>query len=84
MNLVLTFCRADGLPKRGRGSGRGRGGAIKGAARAAATSKDGAKVPGRKPRVTKAAKEQMEREKAQRENSLAVLASKPALTPAPA
>ncbi|CAF9923385.1 MAG: hypothetical protein ALECFALPRED_002370 [Alectoria fallacina] len=76
--------RADGLPKRGRGTGRGRGGAIRGAARAAANPKDGVKVPGRKPRVTKAAKEQMEREKAQRENSLAVLASKPALTPAPA
>ncbi|KAL9133581.1 MAG: hypothetical protein Q9175_005240 [Cornicularia normoerica] len=76
--------RADGLPKRGRGSGRGRGGATRGAARAAANPKDGAKVPVRKPRVTKAAKEQMEREKAQRENSLAVLASKPALTSAPA
>lgn len=76
--------RADGPPKRGRGTGRGRGGAARGAARAAANPKDGAKAPGRKPRVTKAAKEQMEREKAQRESSLAVLASKPALTLAPA
>ena len=70
----LTPHRAEGPAKRGRGSGRGRGGTTRGAARAA---KDGAKAPGRKPRVTKAAKEQMEREKAQREN-LAVLASKPA------
>ena len=70
----LTSRRAEGPAKRGRGSGRGRGGTTRGAARAA---KDGAKAPGRKPRVTKAAKEQMEREKAQREN-LAVLASKPA------
>ena len=70
----LTPRRAEGPAKRGRGSGRGRGGTTRGAARAA---KEGAKAPGRKPRVTKAAKEQMEREKAQREN-LAVLASKPA------
>ena len=70
----LTLYRAEGPAKRGRGSGRGRGGTTRGAAKAA---KDGAKTPGRKPRVTKAAKEQMEREKAQREN-LAVLASKPA------
>ena len=70
----LTPHRAEGPAKRGRGSGRGRGGTTRGAARAA---KEGAKAPGRKPRVTKAAKEQMEREKAQREN-LAVLASKPA------
>lgn len=71
--------RADGPAKRGRGGGRGRGGSTRGGGRggAAAASKDGAKVPGRKPRVTKAAKEQMEKEKAQREN-LAVLASKPA------
>lgn len=69
-----TVERAEGPAKRGRGSGRGRGGTTRGAAR---TAKDGAKAPGRKPRVTKAAKEQMEREKAQREN-LAVLASKPA------
>ncbi|KAK0517112.1 hypothetical protein JMJ35_000267 [Cladonia borealis] len=69
-----TVERAEGPAKRGRGSGRGRGGTTRGAARAA---KEGAKAPGRKPRVTKAAKEQMEREKAQREN-LAVLASKPA------
>ncbi|KAL2057527.1 hypothetical protein ABVK25_001911 [Lepraria finkii] len=61
--------------KRGRGGGRGRGGATRGVARGA--PKDGAKVPGRKPRVTKAMKEQIDREKAQREN-LAVLASKPA------
>ncbi|KAL2045644.1 hypothetical protein N7G274_002072 [Stereocaulon virgatum] len=61
--------------KRGRGGGRGRGGATRGGARGAA--KDGVKVPGRKPRVTKAMKEQIDREKAQREN-LAVLASKPA------
>ena len=81
---VLTFSRADGLPKRGRGSARGRGGATRGAARTTTNPKDGAKAPVRKPRVTKAAKEQMEKEKAQRENSLAVLASKPALTPAPA
>lgn len=72
------FTRADGLAKRGRGNGRGRGGTTRGGGRggAAATSKDGVKAPGRKPRVTKAAKEQMEKEKAQREN-LAVLASKP-------
>ena len=81
---ILIMRRADGQPKRGRGTGRGRGGAARGAARSAANPKDGAKAPGRKPRVTKAAKEQMEREKARRENSLAVLASKPAITPAPA
>lgn len=57
---------------------------MRGAARAVANPKDGAKAPVRKPRLSKAAKEQMEREKAQKENSLAVLASKPALTPAPA
>ena len=67
--------------KRGR-AGRGRGGGTRGGGRgggaaAATASKDGAKAPGRKPRVTKAAKEQMEMEKTQREN-LAVLASKPA------
>lgn len=84
MSHVLTVHRADGPPKRGRAAPRGRGGAARGAARGPATPKDGAKPPARKPRVTKAAKEQMEREKAQRENSLAVLASKPALTPAPA
>ena len=72
--ISLTARRAEGPAKRGRGSGRGRGGTTRGAARAA---KEGAKAPGRKPRVTKAAKEQMEKEKAQREN-LAVLASKPA------
>lgn len=76
--------RADGLPKRGRATGRGRGGAARGATRAAANPKEGAKAPARKPRVTKAAKEQIEKEKAQKENSLAVLASKPALTSAPA
>ena len=53
----LTPHRAEGPAKRGRGSGRGRGGTTRGAARAA---KAGAKAPGRKPRVTKAAKEQME------------------------
>ena len=83
-NNTLTSCRADGQPKRGRGTGRGRGGAARGPTKTVANSKDGAKAPGRKPRVTKAAKEQMEREKAQRENSLAVLASKPAITTAPA
>ena len=57
---------------------------MRSAARAVANPKDGAKAPVRKPRLSKAAKEQMEREKAQKENSLAVLASKPALTPAPA
>ena len=84
MDDVLTFCRADGQSKRGRAAGRARGGAARGATRTAANPKDGGKAPVRKPRVTKAAKEQMEREKAQRENNLAVLASKPALTPAPA
>lgn len=79
----MTSSRADGLPKRGRGNGRSRTGAARAAPRAAANPKDGAKAPVRKPRVTKAAKEQMEREKAQKENNLAVLASKPALTPAP-
>lgn len=76
--------RADGPPKRGRVGARGRGTAARGATRVAPVPKDGAKAPVRKPRVTKAAKEQMEKEKAQRENSLAVLASKPALPPAPA
>jgi len=72
------YTRADGPAKRGRGNGRGRGGITRGGGRggAAVATKDGAKTPGRKPRVTKAAKEQMEKEKAQREN-LAVLASKP-------
>lgn len=71
--------RADGPAKRGRGGGRGRGGTTRGGGRGgtSAATKDGAKAPGRKPRVTKAAKEQMDKEKAQREN-LAVLASKPA------
>lgn len=75
---IKTSIRADGPAKRGRGGGRGRGGTTRGGGRggASAASKDGAKAPGRKPRVTKAAKEQMDREKAQREN-LAVLASKP-------
>ena len=84
MDYGLTSCRADGPTKRGRATGRGRGGAVRGAPKAAANPKDGAKAPVRKPRATKAAKEQIEREKAQRENNLAVLASKPALTPAPA
>lgn len=84
MDHILTSCRADGLPKRGRASARARGGAVRGTARAAATPKEGAKAPARKPRLTKAAKEQIEKEKAQKENNLAVLASKPALTPAPA
>ena len=79
----MTFSRADGLPKRGRGNGRSRAGAARAAPKAAANPKDGAKAPVRKPRVSKAAKEQLEREKAQKENNLAVLASKPALTPAP-
>ncbi len=73
------YFRADGPAKRGRGNGRGRGGTTRGGGRgggAAVATKDGAKAPGRKPRVTKAAKELMEKEKAQREN-LAVLASKP-------
>ena len=69
--------RADAPAKRGRGTGRGRGGATRGGRGGATALKDGAKAPGRKARVTKAAKEQMEKEKAQREN-LAVLASKPA------
>lgn len=72
------YTRVDGPAKRGRGNGRSRGGTTRGGGRggAAAATRDGAKAPGRKPRVTKAAKEQMEKEKAQREN-LAVLASKP-------
>ena len=82
IDLSLTSHRAEGPPKRGRGGGRGRGGSTRGSARAAAGPKDAAKAPGRKPRVTKAAKEQMEREKAQREN-LAPLASKPNTYPVP-
>jgi len=77
LTFILIFRRADGPAKRGRGTGRGRGGTTRGGARAAAASKDGTKAPVKRARVSKAAKEQMEREKAQREN-LAVLASKPA------
>ena len=74
---LTVMCRADGTAKRGRGKGRGggtrgsRGGASAngiGSSRAAAAT--------RKPRVTKAAKVQMEHEKVQRE-SMAVLAAKP-------
>ena len=84
MDHVLNLGRADGPSKRNRGAGRGRTAATRGASRAAANPKDGTKAPARKPRVTKAAKEQLEKEKAQRENNLAVLASKPTLTPSPA
>ena len=77
---MLMFNRADGAPKRGRGGGRGRGGSTRGGrGGAAAANKDAAKdgkAPVRKPRTTKADKERMDREKAQREN-LAPLASKP-------
>ena len=81
---MLINIRSDGPAKRGRGTGRGRGGTTRGASRAAAASKDGTKGAARAPvkRTTKAAKEQMEREKTQREN-LAVLASKPAGYPVP-
>lgn len=75
--------RPDGPAKRGRGGTRARGTTRGGRGGAAAAVKDGTKVPGRKARVTKAAKEQMEKEKAQREN-LAVLASKPTGYTAPA
>ncbi|KAL6721165.1 HIR complex subunit [Lecanora helva] len=76
-----TVERTDGPAKRGRG-GRGRGGTTRGSRGGGPGSRGGANAPGRKPRVTKAAKEQMEKEKAQREN-LAVLASKPAGYAAP-
>ncbi len=79
----LTKHRADGRAKRGRG--RGRGGIARGTGRAVA-AKDGtlgATKTGtvRKPRVTKAAKQQMEQEKVQRE-SMAILAAKPSTFPA--
>lgn len=79
----LTNHRADGRAKRGRG--RGRGGISRGTGRAVA-AKDGpagATKLGtvRKPRVTKAAKQQMEQEKVQREN-MAILAAKPSTFPA--
>ena len=74
IRLKVSY-RAEGPPKRGRGSGRGRGstrGSRGGGTRAA---------PGtRKPRVTKAAKLQMDQEKFQRE-SMAVLAAKPTTYP---
>lgn len=74
--LISLIDRADGPPKRGRGGGRGRGstrGSRGGAPRA---------TPGvRKPRVTKAAREQMDKEKLQRE-SMAPLAAKPTSYPA--
>lgn len=69
----------------GPGSRGGRGGAAAAAAAAGSShgnsngTKEG-KAPGRKPRITKAEKERMEREKTQREN-LAPLASKPANYP---
>lgn len=74
--LTVTS-RADGTTKRGRG--KGRGGGTRGARGGAATNGTGSSraVPAtRKPRVTKAAKVQMEHEKVQRE-SMAVLAAKP-------
>lgn len=87
MCLPRISYRADGASTRGRGRGGGRGsrggkggggitrgGATATAATAATTSKDG--KPPQSKRATKALKEQMEREKAQREN-LMVLASKP-------
>jgi hypothetical protein len=73
--LISPIYRADGPPKRGRGGGRARGsarGPRGGAIRA---------TPGtRKPRVTKAAREQMDKEKLQRE-SMAPLAAKPTSYP---
>ena len=80
-NTTNHVYRVDVPTKRGRGNGRTRG-ATRGGRGGATAVKDGAKAPGRKTRVTKAAKEQMEKEKAQREN-LAVLASKPASYPTP-
>ena len=72
-------CRAEGPPKRGRGRGRGsRGGAMastRGGAGGGGPSVTKSGQP-RKPRMTKAARETMEREKMQREN-MAVLAAKP-------
>ncbi len=76
---VLTVNhRADGVSKRGRG--KGRGGGTRGTGKGGATTNGAPStraVPAvRKPRVTKAAKVQMEQEKLQREN-MAVLAAKP-------
>jgi len=69
----LTQCSGDGLPKRGRGSRGGRGGSRGGAA---GTGRGRGGGPGsrggitRKPRMTKADKAQMDREKAEREANL--------------
>lgn len=72
-SVLTIICRADDSGKRGRGGPRTRG-AARGATRGAAAT---AKVPpARKPRVTKAAKVQLEQEKAQRAN-MANLAAKP-------
>ncbi|KAI4213471.1 MAG: hypothetical protein LQ351_003972 [Letrouitia transgressa] len=72
--------RADGTVKRGRGRARGprggtSGGTSRGGANGGGTSTTKSGQP-RKPRVTKAAKLQMEQEKVQRE-SMAPLAAKP-------
>ncbi|KAL9034566.1 MAG: hypothetical protein Q9214_006989, partial [Letrouitia sp. 1 TL-2023] len=72
--------RADGTVKRGRGRARGprggtSGGSSRGGANGGGTSTTKSGQP-RKPRVTKAAKLQMEQEKVQRE-SMAPLAAKP-------
>ncbi len=69
----LTKCSGDGLPKRGRGSRGGRGGS-RGAAAGTGRGRGGG--PGsrggitRKPRMTKADRAQMDREKAEREANL--------------
>ncbi|KAI4165135.1 MAG: hypothetical protein LQ342_001412 [Letrouitia transgressa] len=77
-NGILS--RADGTVKRGRGRARGprggtSGGSSRGGANGGGTSTTKSGQP-RKPRVTKAAKLQMEQEKVQREN-MAPLAAKP-------
>lgn len=71
--MKLTEYSGDGLPKRGRGSRGGRGGS-RGAATGTGRGRGGG--PGsrggitRKPRMTKADRAQMDREKAEREANL--------------
>lgn len=86
--------RADGTVKRGRGRGRGggvgsRGG--RGAARVNGTDTGSGRAAGpgsrggnttRKPRITKAGRENMEKEKAEREK-MAPIAARPAGYPNP-
>lgn len=88
--LILTFYlyRTDGAPTRGRGRGRGRGsrgGATGGTPRGGGVAADGTtrltkSGQPRKPRMTKAAKDAMDKEKVARE-SMAPLAAKPANYP---